>query len=87
MIELYSRIVSKREAINRYGKLGFNYYLEFVYTDNITPYNFRKKVKFQKCENVDYLYLIKLNQNYHEFMNELDKIHTILYKRGGLNDY
>lgn len=87
MIELYSRIVSKREAINRYGKLGFNYYLEFVYTEDISQFNYRKKVKFQKCENVDYLYLIKLNQNYHDSMKEPNKVHTILYKRGGLNDY
>ncbi len=87
MIELYSRIISKREAINRYGKLGFNYYLEFVYTEDITPYNYRKKVKFQKCENTDYLYLIKLNQNYHESMKESDKIHSLLYKRGVSNDY
>ena len=45
-MKFYYRYVTKRVAINKYGKLGFRKFMEVVLTDDITPFNYRKQIKF-----------------------------------------
>lgn len=56
MIYEFNRIIMKKEAINKYGKLGFREHLEAVFIDAsslesarelIKPYNYKKHIKFR----------------------------------------
>lgn len=47
-MKYYYRIISKRVLINRFGKLGFKPYMEVVLTDDITEFNYRKRIKFEE---------------------------------------
>lgn len=44
---IYYRSVLKREPINRWGRIGYREYLEIVQTENISKFNYRKKIKFR----------------------------------------
>lgn len=52
---LFTRLITKREAINRYGKLGFTTHREGVIIEaesydaaieKIKPFNYKKHIKF-----------------------------------------
>lgn len=47
-MKVYYREVTRRESINRFGKLGFALYLEVVITDDARHYNYRKHIKFKE---------------------------------------
>ena len=47
-MKLYKRVISKREAINKYGKLGYKWYTQYVLTDDITPFNYKKRIYFEQ---------------------------------------
>lgn len=51
-MKYYSRIVTKREAINRFGKLGYVPYLEYVKTNDISKFNKNKRILFVEDEKV-----------------------------------
>ena len=56
-MKYYSREVTKREAINRFGKLGFVLYKEMVKTNDIDKFNKNKRIKFTEDEEArKYLY-------------------------------
>lgn len=44
---IYYRTVLKREPINRFGRVGYHEYLEIVQTEDISKFNYRKKIKFR----------------------------------------
>lgn len=57
---LFTRLITKREAINQYGKLGFTTHREGViieaesYKDameQIKPYNYKKHIKYTICRD------------------------------------
>lgn len=52
-MKYYYRHITKREPINRFGKLGYRPYLQVVLTDDITKYNYRKHIKFKEFINLD----------------------------------
>lgn len=49
-MKLYSREVTMRMPVNKFGRLGFVLVREYVATDNIDPYNKRRHIKFKECE-------------------------------------
>lgn len=49
-MKLYSREVTRRMPVNRFGRLGFILVREYVATDDIDPYNKRKHIKFTECD-------------------------------------
>ena len=49
--KLYKRTVTSREPINDYGKLGFVPYVEYVLTDEVSIFNYRKQWKFKECSD------------------------------------
>lgn len=51
-MKYYSRIVTKREAINRFGKLGYVPYLEYVKTNDISEFNKNKRILFVEDDEV-----------------------------------
>ena len=51
-MKYYSRIVTKREKINRFGKLGYVPYLEYVKTNDIDKFNKRKRILFVENDEV-----------------------------------
>lgn len=51
-MKYYSRIVTVREKINRFGKLGYVPYLEYVKTNEVEKFNKRKRIKFEEDDNV-----------------------------------
>ena len=60
--QFYSREVTKRVPINKFGKLGFKNYQEMVMTDDISKFNHRKRIKFTKASEDDVKEFIKLNK-------------------------
>lgn len=48
-MKYYDRYVTKREAINRFGKLGYVMYREVVLTDDISQFNYKKRIKFEQA--------------------------------------
>ena len=66
-MKYYSRQITKREAINRFGKLGFVLYTQYVKTNDIEKFNKGKRIRF--VENADarkYLYHKKDNEIFEE---------------------
>ena len=56
-MKYYSREVTKREPINRFGKLGFVLYKEMVKTNDIDKFNKNKRIKCTEDEEaIKYLY-------------------------------
>lgn len=49
-MKLYSREVTRRMQVNRFGRLGFVLVREYVATEDIDRYNKRKHVKFKECD-------------------------------------
>ena len=62
-MKLYERAVSKRQAINKFGKLGYVRYLEFVLTDDIEQFNKRKRIKFTESERFKQLKAMEIVRN------------------------
>lgn len=55
-MKYYSREVTQREAINRFGKLGFVLYVEFFKTNNdevVEKFNKGKRIRFSETEDKD----------------------------------
>lgn len=66
-MKYYSREITKREPINRFGKLGFVLYKEMVKTNNIEQFNKGKRIKFEEdLEAKKYLYHKDKNYVYSE---------------------
>lgn len=76
----YIRYISKREIINKYGKLGFRRYAECIalsHEQDIEDYNKRKRIKFRLMNSeelglyikdivlCDYLYTYPVESGYH----------------------
>lgn len=69
---IYYRSVLKREPINRWGRIGFREYLELVQTDDISKFNYRKKLKFRIYNENDRIFIDEEKQAY--FVNCLKLI-------------
>lgn len=54
-MKYYQRTVTKREPINRFGKLGYVPYVEHVKTNDITPYNKGKRILFEETKDKSFL--------------------------------
>ena len=66
-MKYYSRKITKREPINRFGKLGFVLYKEMVKTNDIDKFNKNKRIKFAEDEEArKYLYHKDKNRVYCE---------------------
>lgn len=61
IMDTYYRSILKREPINRFGRIGYREYLEIVQTEDISKYNYRKKIKF-KLYKQDERIFIKLKE-------------------------
>ena len=46
-MKLYSRELTKRMPVNRFGRLGYVLVREYVATEDIAPYNKGKRIKFR----------------------------------------
>lgn len=60
-VVLYSREITRRVAVNRFGKMGYQSYIEFVavsdcHSENeIADYNKRKRIKFTRERDPKYI--------------------------------
>lgn len=77
---IYYRSVLKREPINRRGRIGFREYLEIVQTENISKFNYRKKIKFRLYTENDRIFIDEEKQTYFEnclkLVKNSDKIYS-----------
>lgn len=63
----YERTVTHREAINRFGKIGYPKYIEYIKTDNIEKFNKGKKIWFFESDRArKFLYHLEKNKIYSE---------------------
>lgn len=63
---IYYRSVLKREPINRFGRIGYREYLEIVQTEDISKYNYRKKIKFKLYKQDERIFIDEEKQAYFE---------------------
>lgn len=63
---IYYRAVLKREPINRFGRIGYREYLEIVQTEDISKYNYRKKIKFKLYKQDERIFIDEEKQAYFE---------------------
>lgn len=78
-MSVYYRTVLKREPINRFGRLGYREYLEVVQTDDISKFNYRKKIKFRLYNNKDRIFIDEDKQAWFENCLKLIKLTDIVY--------
>lgn len=76
---VYYRCVLKREPINRFGRLGYREYLEIVQTDDISKFNYRKKIKFRLYNDNDRIFIDEDKQACFENCLKLIKLTDIVY--------
>lgn len=76
----YYRSILKREPINRWGRIGYREYLELVQTDDISKFNYRKKLKFRKYNENDRIFIDEEKQAYFEnclkLVKNIDEIYS-----------
>lgn len=78
-MSVYYRSILKREPINRFGRLGYREYLEIVQTDDISKFNYRKKIKFRLYNNNDRIFIDEDKQACFEDCLKLIKSTDIVY--------
>ena len=76
---IYYRSILKREPINRWGRLGYREYLEIVQTEDISKFNFRKKLKFRRFNENDRIFIDEEKQAYFENCLKLVKNSDEIY--------
>ena len=78
-MSVYYRSVLKREPINRFGRIGYREYLEIVQTEDISKFNYRKKIKFRLYNNNDRIFIDGDKQACFENCLKLIKLTDIVY--------
>lgn len=78
-MSVYYRSVLKREPINRFGRLGYREYLEVVQTDDISKFNYRKKIKFRLYTENERIFIDEEKQACFEDCLKLIKLTDIVY--------
>lgn len=77
---IYYRSVLKREPINRWGRIGYREYLEIVQTEDISKFNYRKKIKFRLYAENERIFIDEEKQAYFEnclkLVNNNDEIYS-----------
>lgn len=59
MNSYYYRYVTRRMPTPPYGKIRYLETIEIVFTNDITPYNYRKHLKFSEIALKDLIKLVK----------------------------
>lgn len=78
-MDTYYRSILKREPINRFGRIGYREYLEIVQTEDISKYNYRKKIKFKLYKQDDRIFIDEERQAYFENCLKLVKNSNEIY--------
>lgn len=77
---IYYRSILKRETINRWGRIGYREYLEIVQTEDISNFNYRKKIKFRLYTENERIFIDEEKQAYFEnclkLVNKNDEIYS-----------
>lgn len=79
LMAIYYRSVLKREPINRWGRIGYREYLEIVRTEDISKFNYRKKLKFRSYSENDRIFIDEEKQAYFENCLKLVKNSNEIY--------
>lgn len=78
---IYYRTVLKREPVNRWGRMGYREYLEIVQTEDISKFNYRKKIKFRLYTENDRIFIDEERQacfeNCLKLVKNSNKIYSI----------
>lgn len=70
---IYYRSVLKREPINRWGRIGYRKYLEIVQTEDISKFNYRKKIKFRLYAENETIFI---DENCLKLVKNTDEIYS-----------
>ena len=76
---IYYRSILKRETINMRGRIGYREYIEIVQTENISKFNYRKKIKFRLYIENDRIFIDEEKQAYFENCLKLVKNNDEIY--------
>ena len=76
---IYYRSILKRETINKWGRIGYREYIEIVRTENISKFNYRKKIKFRLYIENDRIFIDEEKQAYFENCLKLVKNNDEIY--------
>lgn len=78
-MDTYYRSILKREPINRFGRIGYREYLEIVQTEDISKFNYRKKIKFRLYFENERIFIDEEKQAYFENCLKLVKNNDVIY--------
>ena len=78
-MDTYYRSILKREPINRFGRIGYREYLEIVQTEDISKFNYRKKIKFRLYFENERIFIDEEKQAYFENCLKLVKNSDVIY--------
>lgn len=78
-MDTYYRSILKREPINRFGRIGYREYLEIVQTEDISKFNYRKKIKFRFYFENERIFIDEEKQAYFENCLKLVKKTNEIY--------
>ena len=74
---IYYRSILKREPINRWGRIG---YREYFRTEDISKFNYRKKLKFRLYNENERIFIDEEKQAYFEnclkLVKNIDEIYS-----------
>ena len=80
MLMIYYRAILKREPINRFGRIGYREYIEIVQTEDISIFNYRKKLKFRLYNENERIFIDEEKQTYFEnclkLVKNIDEIYS-----------
>ena len=73
-MKYYSREITERKPVNRFGRLGFVQVVEYVKTNDITPFNKGKKIRFLEDKDArKYLLHLEKDTVYSEDIKTLSR--------------
>lgn len=80
-MKYFQREITKREVINRFGRLGYVLYTEYVKTNDINKFNKGLKIKFFESDKAKKYLLHKNINTVYEEPGEIVSHHASKYKR------
>lgn len=78
-MDIYYRSTLRREPINRWGRIAYREYLEIVQTEDISKFNYRKKIKFRLYFENERIFIDEEKQAYFENCLKLVKNNDEIY--------
>lgn len=73
-MKYYERTLTQRKAVNRFGRLGFVLVRETVKTNDITPFNKGKRIRFVETNDRDIVRQLRKQEKDTVYQEDLETL-------------